>query len=132
MITYYITLRFLHFMGMAAWFGTALTVSIIWSKKQIDEKELILNLITKVEIPASFFIPLTGVLMMIDQTHWFQVGWLQIKILIGLAAVVFSHISRAKLIHGDMDDEYVSRKFSLYRNLCLLNLFLVIIIVGYK
>ena len=67
-------------MGMAAWFGTALTVSIIWSKKQINEKELILNLITKVEIPASFFIPLTGVLMMIDQTHWFQVGWLQIKI----------------------------------------------------
>ena len=103
-ITYYTSLRMLHLMGMAAWFGTALTVSIIWSKKEVEDKELILDLISKVEMPASFFMPLTGVLMMIDQTHWLSVGWLHLKILIGLAAIAFSHMSRAKLIHGNMND----------------------------
>lgn len=132
MVTYYTTLRLLHLIGMAAWFGTALTVSIIWSKNQIKEKDLILDLITKVEMPASFFIPLTGVLMMIDQTHWLQVGWLQLKILVGLSAVVFSHMSRAKLIHGDMNDEYIRQKFSLFRNLGLSALLIVIMIVGYN
>ena len=117
---------------MAAWFGTALVVSIIWSKEEIKDKDIILDIITKVEMPASFFIPLTGVLMMIEQTHWLQSGWLQLKIILGLAAVVFSHISRAKLIHEDMNNEYTRQKFSLFRNLCLLMLLIIIIIVGYK
>ena len=131
-ITYYTTLRLLHFIGMAAWFGTALAVTIIWSKKQTGDVDLVFDLITKVEMPASFFIPLTGVLMMIDQTHWLQVGWMHLKILFGLAAVGFTHISRTKLIHSDMNDEYVKQKFSLNRNLCLLALTIVIVIVGYN
>ena len=131
-ITYYTTLGLLHFIGMAAWFGTALAVTIIWSKKQTGDVDLVFDLITKVEMPASFFIPLTGVLMMIDQTHWLQVGWMQLKILVGLAAVGFTHMSRAKLIHSDMNDEYVKQKFSLNRNLCLLALTIVIVIVGYN
>jgi len=131
-ITYYTTLRLLHFIGMAAWFGTALAVTIIWSKKQTGDVDLVFDLITKVEMPASFFIPLTGVLMMIDQTHWLQVGWMHLKILFGLAAVGFTHMSRAKLIHSDMHDEYVKQKFSLNRNLCLSALTIVIIIVGYN
>jgi len=132
LITYYSTLKLFHLIGMAAWFGTALVVSIVWFRKNIGDKELILDVITKVEMPASFFIPMTGVLMMIEQPLWLQVGWLHLKILIGLAAVVFSHFSRAKLIHADMKDEYVRQKFSLFRNLCLLMLLVVIIIVGYK
>ena len=131
-ITYYTTLRLLHFIGMAAWFGTALAVNIIWSKKQTGDVDLVSDLITKVEMPASFFIPLTGILMMIDQTHWLQVGWMHLKILFGLAAVGFTHMSRAKLIHSDMNDEYVKQKFSLNRNLCLLALTIVIVIVGYN
>ena len=131
-ITYYTSLRMLHLMGMAAWFGTALTVSIIWSKKQVEDKELILDLISKVEMPASFFMPLTGVLMMIDQTHWLSVGWLHLKILIGVAAIAFSHMSRAKLIHGDMNDNQIKEKFSFNRNLCLFTLTIIGIIVGYK
>ena len=131
-ITYYTTLRLLHFIGMAAWFGTALAVTIIWSKKQTGDVDLVSDLITKVEMPASFFIPLTGILMMIDQTHWLQVGWMHLKILFGLAAVGFTHMSRAKLIHSDMNDEYVKQKFSLNRNLCLLALTIVIVIVGYN
>ncbi len=131
-ITYYTTLRMLHLIGMAAWFGTALTVSIIWSRQQAADKDLLLDLITKVEMPSSFFVPLTGVLMMIDQTHWLSVGWLHIKILVGLAAVAFSHISRAKLIHSDMNDSQIKEKFSFNRNLCLLMLAIVGIIVGYN
>ena len=131
-ITYYSTVKLLHIIGMSAWFGTALVVSIIWSKKDKIDLKLILDLITKVEMPASFFIPLTGVLMMIDQTYWLNIGWIQLKIVIGLLAVVFSHSSRAMLIHKDMKQDKNKQKFSFYRNICLLMLFIIIIIVGYK
>lgn len=131
-ITYYSTVKLLHIIGMSAWFGTALVVSIIWSKKDKIDLKLILDLITKVEMPASFFIPLTGVLMTIDQTYWLNIGWIQLKIVIGLLAVVFSHLSRAMLIHQDMKQDKNKQKFSFYRNICLLMLFIIIIIVGYK
>ena len=131
-ITYYNIVRFLHLIGMAAWFGTALTVSIIWSRKNINDKTLILDLITKVEMPASFFIPLTGVLMLIDKMHWLSIGWMQIKICIGLLTVVFTHLSRAKLIHSDMEDDYIKQKFTMNRNLGLLGLSLILLIVGFN
>jgi len=131
-ITYYNVVRFLHLIGMAAWFGTALTVSIIWSRKNINDKALILDLITKVEMPASFFIPLTGVLMTIDKMHWLSLGWMQIKICIGLLTVVFTHLSRAKLIHSDMEDDYIKQKFTMNRNLGLFGLSLIIVIVGFN
>ena len=131
-VTYYTTIRLLHLIGMAAWFGTALTVSIIWSKKEVGDTKLILDLISKVEMPASFFIPLTGVLMMIDQIHWLQVGWIHFKIVVGLLAVGFTHVSRSKLIHSDMKNNYVKQKFSMNRNLGLFSLAIVIIIVGYN
>ena len=131
-ITYYSIVKLLHIIGMSAWFGTALVVSIIWSKKDGLDLNLILDLITKVEMPASFFIPLTGVLMTIDQTYWLNIGWIQLKMVIGLLAVVFSHLSRAMLIHQDMKQDKNKQKFSFYRNICLLTLFIIIIIVGYK
>tara|TARA_Y100000996_G_scaffold255936_1_gene201304 strand:- start:3572 stop:3982 length:411 start_codon:yes stop_codon:yes gene_type:complete len=131
-ITYYNIVRFLHLIGMAAWFGTALCVSIIWSRKNINDKTLILDLITKVEMPASFFIPLTGVLMSIDKMHWLSLGWMQMKICVGLLTVVFTHLSRAKLIHSDMEDEYIRQKFTMNRNLGLLGLSLILLIVGFN
>jgi uncharacterized membrane protein len=51
MVSYYTVLRILHLIGMAAWFGTSLALSIIWSKKQTSDKDLVLDLITKVEMP---------------------------------------------------------------------------------
>ena len=48
-ITYYSTVKLLHIIGMSAWFGTAIVVSIIWSKKDGIDLNLILDLITKVE-----------------------------------------------------------------------------------
>ena len=131
-ITYYNIVRFLHLIGMAAWFGTALCVSIIWSRKNINDRTLILDLITKVEMPASFFIPLTGVLMSIDKMHWLSLGWMQMKICIGLLTVVFTHLSRAKLIHSDMEDDYIKQKFTMNRNLGLLGLSLILLIVGFN
>ena len=131
-INYYLILKLLHFTGMSAWFGTALAVSIIWSRKDRSDLNLVLDLITKVEMPASFFIPLTGVLMTIDQTYWLTIGWIQLKIVIGLLAIVFSHYSRAMLIHKDMKLAENKQKFSFFRNICLLMLFIIILIVGYK
>ena len=131
-LTYYNVVKFLHLIGMAAWFGTALTVSIIWSRKNTNDKALILDLITKVEMPASFFIPLTGVLMAIDRMYWLTIGWMQIKICIGLLTVVFTHLSRSKLIHSDMENDYIKQKFTMNRNIGLLGLSLIIVIVGFN
>ena len=131
-LTYYNVVKFLHVIGMAAWFGTALTVSIIWSRKNTNDKALILDLITKVEMPASFFIPLTGVLMSIDRMYWLTISWMQIKICIGLLTVVFTHLSRSKLIHSDMENDYIKQKFTMNRNLGLLGLSLIIVIVGFN
>ena len=131
-LTYYNVVKFIHLIGMAAWFGTALTVSIIWSRKNTNDKALILDLITKVEMPASFFIPLSGVLMAIDRMYWLTIGWMQIKICIGLLTVVFTHLSRSKLIHSDMGNDYIKQKFTMNRNLGLLGLSLIIVIVGFN
>ena len=128
-VNYYLILKWLHLIGMSAWFGTALAVSIIWSRKDRSDLNLILDLITKVEMPASFFIPLTGVLMTIDQTYWLKIGWIQLKIVIGFLAIVFSHYSRAMLIHKDMKLAENKQKFSFFRNICLLMLFIIILLL---
>ena len=129
---YYLISKILHIIGMASWFGVALAISIILSKNDYKDLDLILDLSTKVEMPASFFIPLTGVLMMIENTNLLQDGWLYLKITVGLIAIVFTHISRAFLIHKDLKNIYTLQKFTFYRNICLVTLTFVIIIVGYK
>ena len=131
-VNYYLILKWLHLIGMSAWFGTALAVSIIWSGKDRSDLNIVLDLITKVEMPASFFIPLTGVLMTIEQTYWLKIGWIQLKIVIGFLAIVFSHYSRAMLIHKDMKLAENKQKFSFFRNICLLMLFIITLIVAYK
>ena len=132
MLSYYIIIKILHFIGMASWFGVALAISIILSKNDSIDHKLILELSTKVEMPASFFIPLTGVLMMIEQTHFLQNGWMHLKIIIGLLAIAFTHLSRAQLIHSDLKNPNNLQKFIFYRNIALLSLTIVLIIVGYK
>ena len=75
-------LKITHLIGMASWFGVALAISIILSKKDKNDYELILDLSTKVEMPASFFMPLTGVLMMIENTD-----------LITMSSVSYTHLT---------------------------------------
>ena len=129
---YYTLNKVLHLLGMASWFGVALAISIILSKKDDSDHALVLDLSTKVEMPASFFIPLTGVLMMIDNTNLLYDGWIQLKIAIGLVAIAFTHISRAYLIHKDLSNTITLQKFIFYRNMCLAALTVILIIVGYK
>ena len=124
MEAYYTIIKILHLVGMASWFGVALAIS--------KDHKLILDLTTKVEMPASFFIPLTGVLMMIEKTYFLQLGWMHLKILIALFAIAFTHMSRAHLIHSDLNDINILQRFIFYRNLSLGALIIILIIVGYK
>ena len=129
---YYALTKILHIVGMASWFGVALAISIILSKKDKNDYSLILDLSTKVEMPASFFMPLTGVLMMIEKTDFIMMGWLHIKILISFLAIIFTHLSRSHLIHSDLNNPDIFNKFLFYRNILLFIIFLIIIFVGYK
>ena len=129
---YYLILKIGHLVGMASWFGVALAISIILSKKDKNDYDVILDLSTKVEIPASFFMPLTGVLMMIENTDLLRLGWLHVKIIISLFAVLFTFLSRSQLIHSDLDNVEIFNKFVFYRNMSLSLLFVIIIFVGYK
>lgn len=129
---YYLLLKIAHLIGMASWFGVALAISIILSKKDKNDYELILDLSTKVEMPASFFMPLTGVLMMIENTDLITMSWLHLKILISLLAVLFTHISRSHLIHSDLNNTNIYNKFMFYRNMSLFTVLSIIIFVGYK
>ena len=129
---YYLILKIGHLVGMASWFGVALAISIILSKKDKNDYDMILDLSTKVEIPASFFMPLTGVLMMIENTDLLRMGWLHVKITISLFAVLFTFLSRSQLLHSDLDNLEILNKFVFYRNMSLFLLFVIIIFVGYK
>jgi uncharacterized membrane protein len=129
---YYLLLKITHLIGMASWFGVALAISIILSKKDKNDYELILDLSTKIEMPASFFMPLTGVLMMIENTDLITMRWLHLKILISLLAVLFTHLSRSYLIHSDLNNTNIYNKFMFYRNMSLFTVLLIIIFVGYK
>lgn len=129
---YYLILKIGHLVCMASWFGVALAISIILSKKDKNDYDMILDLSTKVEIPASFFMPLTGVLMMIENTDLLRMGWLHVKITISLFAVLFTFLSRSQLIHSDLDNVEIFNKFVFYRNMSLFLLFVIIIFVGYK
>ena len=129
---YYLLLKIAHLIGMASWFGVALAISIILSKKDKNDYELILDLSTKVEMPASFFMPLTGVLMMIENTDLITLSWLHLKILISLLAVLFTHLSRSHLIHSDLNNTNIYNKFMFYRNMSLFTVLSIIIFVGYK
>ena len=129
---YYLLLKIAHLIGMASWFGVALAISIILSKKDKNDHELILDLSTKVEMPASFFMPLTGVLMMIENTDLITMSWLHLKILISLLAVLFTHLSRSHLIHSDLNNTNIYNKFMFYRNMSLFTVLSIIIFVGYK
>ena len=129
---YYALTKIVHIIGMTSWFGVALAISIILSKKDKKDHRLVLDLSTKVEMPASFFMPLTGVLMMIEKTDFLTMGWLHIKIIISFVAIIFTHLSRSHLKHSDLNNPDIFNKFLFYRNVSLFMLAIIIIFVGYK
>lgn len=123
-------------LGMAAWLGAALSVGVIRAMRgrtdEVTTQKIMLEIITRIEIPASFFIPLTGILMMVDQTHWLTVGWIHIKIFIGLLAIGFSHVSRVKLVKIIDNRSAGLQAFSWMRTWMVTALVLVLSIVGYN
>jgi uncharacterized membrane protein len=129
---YYLLLKISNLLGLACGFCVPLAISIILSKKDKNDYELILDLSTKIEMPASFFMPLTGVLMMIENTDLITMSWLHLKILISLLAVLFTHLSRSHLIHSDLNNTNIYNKFIFYRNMSLFTVLSIIIFVGYK
>ena len=129
---YYTLTKIVHVIGMASWFGVSLAISIILSKKDKKDHHLVLDLSTKVEMPASFFMPLTGVLMMIEKTDFLTMRWLHIKIIISFLAIIFTHLSRSHLIHSDLNNPDIFNKFLFYRNISLFMITIIIIFVGYK
>ncbi len=136
MITYYSTIKLFHFFGIAAWFGAALAVLIIGKmsaeQNQMAQRKVILEIMAKIEIPASFFMPLSGILMMIEQTHWLTVGWMHLKIIIALAALGFTHVSRAKMLKKDDSNPSDLRRFLRSHEIVVLLLIFIIIIVKYN
>ncbi len=51
----------------------------------------------KTELPASSFIPVLGVLMIIDHTFFLKVGIIHSKILLALVAIGLYHMTRGRL-----------------------------------
>lgn len=94
-----------HFLLMMIWTVSAVILDfrfLIHFRKlgdisQIGFLKSIQKVSDKTEFPASFFIILVGVLMIIDQTYWLKVGIIYWKIFLALTAVGLYHVSRGIL-----------------------------------
>ena len=103
-IMYYIYLIG-HFVLSVIWLSSAIYLDFIFlngfSKASVETKKNIIKRIRflsdKTEMIASFFLPLLGVLMLIDKTFWLKVGMMHIKITIAFVAIGIYHASRAVL-----------------------------------
>ena len=100
-IMYYIYLIG-HFVLAVIWLSSAIYLDFIFlngfSKASVETKKNIIKRIRFLsEKIASFFLPLLGVLMLIDKTFWLKVGMMHIKITIAFVAIGIYHASRAVL-----------------------------------
>lgn len=114
-----------HFLLMMIWIVSAfiLDFRFLMHFRRLDDISQIgfLKSIQKVsdrtEFPASFFIILMGVLMIINQTHWLKVGIIYWKIVLSLTAIGFYHASRSilkKMILSFDSNEPVHRLANRY------------------
>tara|TARA_B100000029_G_scaffold375236_1_gene369583 strand:+ start:25295 stop:25789 length:495 start_codon:yes stop_codon:yes gene_type:complete len=103
-IMYYIYLIG-HFVLALIWLISALFLDYIFLKKfnkvSMEEKKNLISRIRslsdKTEMIASFFLPLLGVLMLIDREYWLTIGFMHFKITIALIAIGLFHASRGIL-----------------------------------
>ena len=87
------------------WLSFAIYLDFIFlngfSKGTVETKKNIIKKIRflsdKTEMIASFFLPLLGVLMLIDKTFWLKVGMMHIKITVAFVAIGIYHASRGVL-----------------------------------
>jgi putative membrane protein len=133
---YYLCLKVVHILMMAAWLGAALSVTIIWSLRREKTAQvnyqISLSIISRLEGITAIILVFVGALMLLQQPVWLSYGWLHMKILLWLIALSLSHISRSrlkKILQGSQDKE---RNFLLIRKTMLLCLILAVIMVYFK
>ncbi len=97
------------------------------------------SLSDRTEMVASFFLPLLGVLMLIDRTFWLKVGIMHGKITVALIAIGLYHASRGVLrkIESALDSgdpiESLQKKYVACRMILLVFLVVTVgMIVAYK
>ena len=94
-----------HFALMLLWVVPAFYLNYMLLKKYPnaapEEKLTMLKSVQsisdKTELPASFFIPLVGVLMILNNTSFLQIGIIHFKTLLALIAIGLYHMSRGRL-----------------------------------
>ncbi len=135
-MNYYMVLKVLHVLTMSAWFGSALSVSVLWGLKQNDTETFVqkfsLQLVAKLEGAASGLLVLIGILMLISEPGWIEFGWLHTKLILWLLAIVLSHVSRRvlkNLLAGRSD---LNRRFGILRRLILLCLITAVVLAYFK
>jgi uncharacterized membrane protein len=121
---------------MSAWFGSALSVSILWSLRQKDTEVLVqkfsLQLITKLEVTTSSLLVLVGILMLISEPKWMQFGWLHTKTVLWFLATALSHISRRTLRNLLAGKSELSRRYVVLRWFLLLCLVIAVVLAFFK
>lgn len=137
----------IHFLLMVLWIIPAI-VSDYWflsryRKGSLEEKigvlKLIRSLSGKTEMAASFFIPLVGVLLLIERSYWLKEGVMHVKILFAVIAIGLYHAGRKKLksllsaLENGETTRGLPRRYMLLRGLTLLLLVAVVwLIVSFK
>ena len=136
-----------HFALAVTWLGAAIYLDFTFlsgfDKATTEEKKSLIakirSLSDKTEMVASFFLPLLGVLMLIDRTFWLKVGTMHGKITLALLAIGLYHASRgilrkmeAALEIGNPIDT-LQKKYVAFRMIVLLFLVVTVgMIVAYK
>lgn len=94
-----------HFILMLVWIFTALGLDYRFltrfRKGSPEERTRLFEGIQSVsnvtEMPASFFLPLFGVLLIIAEPAWLRMGYMYGKIALAIAAIGVYHVSRGTL-----------------------------------
>ncbi len=137
----------LHFVLMLVWIFAALALNYKFLRKfrRGSPKELsrlfqdIQSVSDKTEMPASFFLPLLGVLMIVVQTHWLTVGFMHLKIVLALIAIGLYHMSRStarnaveEISRGGSGSRLAKRYILLRSTMILLLVIVVGLLLWYK
>ena len=136
-----------HFVLASVWLSVAFYLDFIFlsgfHKATVEGKKTMIiqmrTLSDKTEMVASFFLPLVGVLMLIDRTFWLKVGVMHGKITIALIAIGLYHASRGVLrkletaLNDGSPTEILQKRYVLFRMIVLVFLVsIVAMMISYK
>ena len=134
----------LHFCMMVLWVGSAVVIDFRFLSKftklskdsKLELLKGIQRISNKTEMPASSFLPLIGVLMLMEKTFWLKVGLMHGKIAISLIAIGMYHASRGVLnkmivaLESGGRSESLAKKYLFYRIVTLVFLLAVVWMIG--